>query len=150
MDHNNGVTAVVSQEVFSDIRKLGEIRQLFSDRERDKSYDDRFLAESADRGLSAIGKPVFTFTRNERAAESPWFTGDGELFKALAAHINENGDCIETGGFFVPFSNGCEIGIHGKESMASELAFVTTEQQFRETFGISRMELLAKAKKIAA
>ena len=144
MDHNNGVTAVVSQEVFNDIKKLGKIRQLFSDRERDKSYDDRFLAESADRGLRAIGKPVFTFTRNERASESPWFTGDGELFKALTDYINENGDCIETGGFFVPFSNGCEIGIHGKDAMASEMAYVTTEQQFRDTFGITIAELKAK------
>ncbi len=144
-DYNNGVTAVVSEDVLGDIKKLVEIRRHFAEREREKPFgDDCFLSNSADQGIAALGKPVFTFTRQERFRESPWFTGDTELMNALAEHLKERGDVFQRGSFYVPFSNGCECGLHGPDSMKHELAYVTTEKQFEDTFGVSIGYLVTK------
>jgi len=132
--YNNGVMAIVSEETYNDIQKYWEIVQRLACRN---------LAETASPALKHLCVPIFTFAHIERVKESPWFTGecDNFLFKLLK-HIRDNGGkLIEGESFYVPFSNGCEVGLHGEAVMRNELAYVTTEQQFLETFGVSISEI---------
>lgn len=137
--HNNGVTAIVSEEVKNDYVKDREINSVLNDATH--QVRGRDYSKPLNEGLRHMGKPVFTFTHNERSQKSPWFTGDGELMEMLWEYTITNGGQFEEGGFYVPFSNGCEIGLHGDQAMASELTYVTTDTQFRETFDISRSEV---------
>ena len=140
--YNNGVTAIVSEEVLHDIEKFNKIYHLFIEQEKGKPYtDERKLAHVASEGVRHLATPVFTFARTERVAESPWFTGDTEVLDRLRSYIRYTGGTIESEGFHVPFSNGMEYGMHGHEAMTHELSYVTTEQQFREAFGISIAQL---------
>ena len=145
-NYNNGVTALISEEVSRDIKKQNTIWQLCAKRDAEKAYGDRMLGATASSALNHLCVPIFTFVDPERAAESPWFTGDNKLLNALLDHINENGGFIltEHNNFYVPFSNGSELGMHGEESMKRELAYVTTEMQFRGTFGVSIQEIKAR------
>jgi hypothetical protein len=70
----------------------------------------------------------------ERFEKSPWITGDDKMLNALISHIRNNGGSVKSEGFYVPFSNGCELGIHGEKAMTSELLYVTTERQFVNNF----------------
>ena len=139
--YNNGVTALVSEEVYNNLKKQASIQRLFTEREKDVTFNEQWRTETSYQGLRHLLVPIFTFTRVERFGESPWFTGDINFLNELHKHIEENGGVVESSGFFVPFSNGCEVGIHGKDAMKNELAYVTTEQQFREAFGISVSEI---------
>ena len=141
-NYNNGVTAIVSEEVYNDIHRQRMIRQQFVAREESVEYKDRWRADLASKATEHLTVPIFTFASDDRFEESPWFTGNRQVYKTLVEYIRKNGGVVEEGGFFVPFSNGCEIGMHSKDAMKSELAYVTTSQQFRETFGISQAELV--------
>lgn len=142
--YNNGVSAIVGEATLASIRKHNDIWQLFADREKEVEYKERWRAEVASEATRNLTTPIFTFVRRERFVESPWFTGDTELMHALVAEIKERGDIIQEAGFYVPFSNGCEVGIHGKSSMRSELGYVTSENQFEQVFGISINSLVTK------
>jgi hypothetical protein len=78
--------------------------------------------------------------------KSPWFTGtddpngDSDL-TSLLNYITRNGGRFCSSSFHVPFSNGAEVGLHGREAQLNELRYVTTDSQFKETFGISLGEL---------
>ena len=141
--YNNGVTAIVSEEAYNDFGKLARIYHYFCSQDTDPKCELRKTAYEAVMHLA--NHPTFTFARSERVSESPWFTGDNELAGALMIHIRTSGGSVDQRGFQVPFSNAVELGIHGQDSMKKELAYVTTEEQFRETFGITRAELLAKS-----
>jgi hypothetical protein len=135
---NNGVVAVASEETLNDIRKKNAIRYVLTDAIH--QVQGRDYSKPLTEGLKHFGTPViFTFTRNhERFEGSPWFTGDIDLFTNLRKCADHT---FEEAGFYVPFSNGCEIGIHGDEAMASELEYVTTDKQFYDAFGVTRTEL---------
>ncbi len=139
-DYNNGVQVLISEEVMMDIRKKNAISLFYREAEREKS--GKGFAQIADDAVPLVGTPTFTFTRRERVQDQPWFTGDNDFLEVLVAHIRENGGHIVKGGIYVPFSNGSELGMQGTEAMARELVYVTSEQQFRDTFGISIAELL--------
>ena len=143
--YNNGVTAIISEEVLLNLEKFQYIQCYFIDEEKNRLYSERNLTSVATEGLQHLIRPVFTFARTERVKNSPWFTGENEILYTLVSHIRKNGDDIKNAGFHVPFSNGMELGVHGAEVMKGELSFVTTEQQFRETFGISLAELKQQA-----
>lgn len=134
--YNNGVRALVSEGVLADINKAWAIQQVLND--ADHKVQGRDYSTPLSEGLCHIGTPTFTFVYTDRFVKSPWFTGDNEFLDALCKQIVEDGGRIESSSFHVPFSNGCEIGVHGDRAMASELAYVTTEQQFFETFGVTR------------
>jgi len=105
-------------------------------------YQKRWrLVVAADDATHHLNTPTFTFVRSERFNSSPWFTATDDVLDLLIEHIKKNGGRIEEAAFYVPFSNGCELGIHGKDAMKSDLAYVTTSRQFRETFGISLTDL---------
>lgn len=142
---NNGVTAIVSEEVYNDIHRQRMIRQHFTTCEENVEYNERWLASVADKATNYLNVPTFTFVRPERFQESPWFTATDDVLDRLIDYIKYNGDKIEEAGFYVPFSNGCELGIHGKDAMKNDLAYVTTSQQFRETFGISLSGVASRA-----
>lgn len=135
--YNNGVTAIVSEETYDNIQKHEIIWQLFMEQD----FNSRTLPETAREGLEHLLVPIFTFTRPDRFNVSPWLTGDVAFLNELYAFIKESGGTIESGSFYVPFSNGCETGVHGTDAMKRELRHVTTGQQFRETFGISLSEI---------
>ena len=118
------------------------IRQHFLTSEEKVEYKDRWRASVADKATNHLCLPTFTFVRDDRFIESPWFTGNDNVLELLMKHIKETGGRIESSGFYVPFSNGCEVGMHGKDAMKADLAYVTTQQQFRDTFGISMAELV--------
>ena len=148
-NYNNGVTALVSEDTLADFEKQNAIyTRLNDDDHRVKGRDD--YSKPLSEGLRHLGTPTFTFVRSERFEKSPWFTGDSNLYEALMEHITESEGLLGQGWFHVPFSNGMEIGCHGDRAMASELSYVTTDQQFRDAFGISRTELLAKIEKVTA
>ncbi len=141
--NNNGVTAIVSEETYKDMKKHRTISLWFDKCNIKKSYEERELsAMLVYSALKHLCVPIFTFTNPEREKSSPWFTGDTIILVALMKHIKDNVGIIENGSFYVPFSNGCETGLHGKESMKYELSYVTTEKQFRDAFGISISELI--------
>lgn len=142
---NNGVTALVSELVLADINKKNAIRQILND--DDHKVKGRDISEPLSEGLKHLNtKPVFTFVRGERFAKSPWFTGGEDLISSLHQHLTEKCITVQEGWFHVPFSNAAEIGVHGDQARASELSYVTTEQQFIDAFGISIEELLAKTR----
>lgn len=93
---------------------------------------------------TVLCKPVFTFARTERVKDSPWFTGDFPLLQVVMDYIRERGGEIRETEFYVPFSKGNELGIHGIKALQDELRWITTDTQFEEEFGITRTELLAR------
>ena len=136
---NNGVIALVSEDVYAGLAHRAEIQEALMSR------NDSRATLAMTEGLAHMGTPTFTFARRERFVESPWFTGDCDwgngLFETLCSYIQAEGGRVVKGGFYVPFSNGCETGLHGPTSMADELRHVTTEVQFRATFGLNTNEL---------
>ena len=143
---NNGVTAIVSEEVYNDIQRHNTIWQNFAEREKEVEYKDRYRSDLASEATFHLTTPTFTFTRVERFSESPWFTGDMYDLNEVIKFIEENGGVVEHSGFYVPFSNAAEIGLHGKQAMRGDLVHVTNSQQFRETFGISLPEIKERAR----
>jgi hypothetical protein len=137
---DNGVVALTSVDTLNDMAKYIAIIENIKDVQL--KNDSKALYDS----LAHLNQGViFTFSRDrERFKKSPWFTGDIDLFASIRRHFRNSEHTFEERSFFVPFSNGCELGFHGESAMATEFRFVTTEQQFREAFGISRSELLAK------
>lgn len=142
--YNNGVNAIVSEEVLRDLEKRQEIYKVFWSH---SAYFQSAEFNSARRdGLRGLGVPIFTFVSPERFKTAPWCTGDNDLRDAVLKQIQKNGGDVYIKSFHVPFSNGIECGLSGPESMVAELAHVTTEQQFRETFGVSIEECLKNNK----
>ena len=140
--NNNGVTAIVVEETYKDIMKNEMISSWFEERSTKKSHEERNLhAIVVCLATQYLSIPTFTFTHCNRASVSPWFTGDTKILIALIKHIKEMRGVLLDGSFYVPFSNGSEIGLHGVDSMRSELNYVTTQKQFRDTFGISISKL---------
>ena len=130
---NNGVLALMGEDAYNNTGKCNRIRMTLND--PNHRAPGRDIDEPLDKGLAHIPiTPVFTFTHNERFAKSPWFTGGGLLLEVLYECVLAGGK-IEEGWFYVPFSNGAEIGMHGDRAMVRELSYVTTAEQFRETFG---------------
>ncbi len=117
---NNGVVAVASEETVKNIRRRNEILS---------RINQRFYGV-ATKALEHLTGPVFTFCDKDRLEKSPWFTGDFALGETLLDWISNNGGSVEKGSFYVPFSNACETGVHGENALASELSYVTTEEEF--------------------
>jgi len=105
------------------------------------------LREVAIASLIHFVTPIFTFTVNDNRFDSqPWFTGGLSMLMELEKHIEDEGGKIETNeNLYVPFSNGDEMGHNGDDYMRSELQFVTTREQFCETFGIDVSEIRRQA-----
>ena len=145
---NNGVTAIASERVVDDLERLnghgGIIHSL------DTFCNSAEARQALNRVFSHIGKPIFAFVSPERFTHQPWFTGSTLIWEALADYIEFEGGIIKGGGFYVPFSNGNEMGMHGLEAMENELRFVTTSQHFRETFGIEYGEVYRWRERTAA
>ena len=141
---NNGVWAIVAEEI---LRNRGHIRLISTILEDELRKGGRTVPDGSFRaiqeGLAHIPQtPIFTFALDGRAAGSPWLTGSRHLSEALEAYIHaEDGELQGNGGFYVPFSNGSELGAHGADAMRNELQYVTTEAQFRDTFGIGPREV---------
>lgn len=142
--YNNGVTTITSEEILRNREKVGQIREALQQQELRAGglipRDD--LATAAQEGLRHIPKvPIFTFSDMERHSRSPWLSGNFHLENAVIAYIEEEGGKCKPVYSYVPFSNGTELGLHGPEAMCSELRYVTTETQFRDTFGIGPREV---------
>ena len=142
--YNNGVNAIVSEEVLRDLEKRQEIYKVFQGHSAHFQTQEYEVAKAE--GLRGLGLPIFTFVNPERFKTAPWCTGDTDLLTALQKQIQKDGGVLYITGFYVPFSNGAECGLSGPESVAAELAYVTTERQFRETFGVSIEECLKNNK----
>jgi len=145
---NNGVVAIVNEEVYNDLKKANEIWMHFDERDRngDLPDEERWRGEVAIRATAHLAVPIFTFVHGNRHKTSPWFTGGEELWSALYNYLENSGATVRGSSFFVPFSNGAELGIHGKDAMMSELKHVTTSTHFLEVFGISQTELLDRVR----
>lgn len=112
--HNNGVFAIVSAEVYAEIKKY------------------KALPEHV-RCLRDYPGPIFTFV-NENVADHSTFrgyvTGTTRLMDRLLRDA-----IVSDGDFAVPFSNAFQI--NGDEV---ELRFRTTGDELVETFGLVRSE----------
>ena len=153
-DYNNGVRAIAHELVWTHYQRCTEIvRRLTGDeivrRLANEGLTESMLVNTLEDALHSTDGPVFTFASPERVAESPWFTGDFTLLEKLCKYIESEGGIIKGTGLYVPFSNGLEVGFHGAEAQAEELAWVTNGWQFFQTFGITveALELMAVAKK---
>jgi hypothetical protein len=134
---NNGVSALAHEAVVANFRKQNAIMNALKNLQ---TKEDRELIYSAlDGHLPAY--PIFTFVRPERFKDSPWFTGDDKLFIALTEYLKNHGARVIHQGLFVPFSNGYEVGAHGVDAQAGELCYVTSDEEFEKTFGVSIKEL---------
>jgi len=137
---NNGVRALVSSAVADDMEKQAAIRNRIIE-----IWRKRDVFKPLDIGLMHLGTPTFTFSSKMLNRNSPWLTGDNDLYVALVAELENQGyQVVQTSSIFVPFSNGTETGSSGFDAMAEELRYVTTSDQFTATFGISIDALKAK------
>ncbi len=133
---NNGVTALAEKSVIKVAEKRLEIMNALGDRLLSVDNLPQWFRPG----------PIFTFASTERVKNSPWLTGSSDLLECLLEEIRfEDGEIIEGISFFVPFSNGSEIGLHGAEAQKEALSYVTTEEEFESTFGISKDELISRA-----
>ena len=138
--HNNGVTALAMEEAVAELDRLFEIGAAISTLGQ-IGHDER---TAVNRALDRLRLPIFTFAREERVRDEPWFTGDFRLYQVLCDYVRDAGGSKWPGHFYVPFSNGIEMGHRGLQAMCDELQFVTTRQQFRDVFGISYDELVER------
>lgn len=148
-DFNNGVQAICTEETnaaWNQRRRILEVVEARYETTVDHNNSVELISRkkvaiaAAERSLPPSG-PIFTFAIPERVACSPWFTGAHDDCRRLILHLEHTTELRVHQGLFVPFSNGCELGYHGPEALESELKFVTSPQQFRETWGISIQEL---------
>lgn len=116
-DSNNGVTAVVTEEVY---KKLEE---------RQKLRIECHNSGLPDPQLPPI-RPVFTFSGPDHHSFG-FMTGSYTLMKRLLA-----GHDVRDGGIYVPFSNGVELGSCGQESGRFERGFMTSLDEAIEAFGL--------------
>jgi len=147
---NNGVLALATAETVKNMRRrrmivscIGSLGSEEGDHElqREWRYGNANVAE---RTLQHRG-PIFTFCEPERYEKSPWFTGNlGHLHFLLDYIMKQGGECMD-GEFYVPFSNGAEMGLHGKESLANELSYVVDENDVVATFGMLTEEINRRA-----
>ena len=141
---NNGVEAIVAEDVFLGMVQVEAITAILEKNECDRGglicpYP---VTEAIEKGLKHFAQtPIFTFADADRVASSPWITGNRRLLRVLLEYIQEEGGAYREGMVYVPFSNAAEIGAHGVAAQAKELAYTTTDQQFRDTFGIGPREL---------
>lgn len=116
--HNNGVTAVVTEEVYKRIQERGEL-----------------LAECKGKGLPCPQlppiTPIFTFGLTGHHSFM-FFTGSLELKEKLL-----EGHDVKHESFWVPFSNGNEWACRYKPELAEwEWQFLTSADQVIEAFGL--------------
>lgn len=142
-DYNNGVSAIAHKTVREHAYRCSEIVTRFT-QEHGGSHSP--LAGGIEAALRSTQGPIFTFASTERVAESPWFTGDFDLYGTLLAHIEQEGGVI-TRGLYVPFSNGMEVGLHGQKLQCIELGWVASGWQFFQTFGVTLDELQVRIAK---
>ena len=114
---NNGVTAVMTEEAYL---KKEERRAL--------------IAETEKKGLGTpnlpqVG-PIFTFGRTEHRSFK-FLTGSTITMNRLL----DDHEVLD-GNIWVPFSNGSELGSHGKEAQEFELQFMTSLDEAVEAFGL--------------
>ena len=135
--HNNGVTALAMEEAVAELDRLFEIGAAISTLGQ-IGHDER---TAVNRALDRLRLPIFTFAREERVRDEPWFTGDFRLYQVLCDYVRDAGGSQWPGHFYVPFSNGDETNLHGRRAQLQELRYVATNAQFVMTFGISLQEL---------
>jgi len=135
--YNGGVNALVDRQTWLGLNKADQILKAIWQHDPGSKVAINYLP--------TVTTPIFTFANHKRVQTSPWFTGHTEHLEKLYDHIRRHGGklCSEYGNFYVPFSNGSETGLHGKEEQIRELQYVTSRQQFFQTFGITLEELWA-------
>lgn len=139
-DRNNGVYALVAEEVFNSRVRFDKIRQVLS--AHPPVNDGRQFDVALLSAIPLPRRPIFTFVSSQtRSDESPWFTGNEAMLDNLREHILDEGGRIEQSSVWVPFSNGAEMGYHGLDAQCAELWYVTTDEQFFQAFGITLEDL---------
>ncbi len=126
LSRNNGVTAVVPDEVVQRVHRLQK--------------------EAGAQGARIIGldyRPTFTFTANPDEHPMRVYTGDLALMERL---LEGHESVRPSGAGYVPFSNGIEYSLFSeypekKESAQYEMTFVTTLAEAIEAFGLQVPEL---------
>jgi len=137
---NNGVIALVNERIFHSLNLMGDIR---ADVYAASSRAPQAVQSVVTKGLQHLMTPIFTFSISHRIRNRNWFTGGSYLYDAVRKHMRAtNHGLCGSYSFYVPFSNGLERGHGGSDGIAFELGFVTTEQQFQDTFGEGTRELL--------
>lgn len=99
------------------------------------------VAEIVSKNIRLAAHPIFTFVKQERYDESPWFTGNMDDFDSLCDYITRQGGRVQKSSFFVPFSNGMETRWQDPEQQSRELRYVTTIEDFHKEFGITPEEI---------
>jgi len=144
-NRNNGVTAITSQDYSEETAQLVEQLCVYYDAQGFTAQEQKDAKNAV---ISVVFfKPVFTFARAERVMNSPWFTGGVMLAQTLKYYIKQEGGIIQEADFYVPFSNGYELGIHGVKALQDELRWITTKMEFEQEFGVSLTSLLKETHK---
>lgn len=126
---NNGVTAVVEESILRNIERRQNI--------------ERTLGESVGNALDHLQQtPIFTFADSSSENIGYFVTSHMSwVANALKRYIVAMDGTYEGGSFYVPFSNQYERRRVDRKTQAAELRYVTSEQQFEETFGASVREI---------
>lgn len=143
---HNGVIAVISEEVLEGVKERSILYEQLLKQCIQHGATEKKASFGINKGLLHMDIPTFTFVEQERFDRYPaLFTGSYREFDILYKRLMERGDKIKPEGFYVPFSNGLELGMRGAANLANELRFKTTRTQFRQTFGFSLGELRVEA-----
>lgn len=126
---NNGVTGVLDEKILRNIERRANI--------------ERTLGEAVGSALDHLPQtPVFTFADSSGENLGYFVTSHMRwVATALKRYIVAMGGTYEGGSFYVPFSNQWERRRVDRKTQALELRYVTSEQQFEETFGVSLNEI---------
>ena len=131
---NNGVVAITSDHALAFEQKKSAVDKALLE---GKLLPNKAF-EAVNSALDTLPTgPVFTFVARERFNKSPWFTEDDGILPALIAHIEAEGGRVIDRNFHVPFSNDYE-NVHGDpERLRKELRWITSPQQFIDTFHVT-------------
>ena len=134
--HSSGTIALASSSVIANHELRFEIRSLLtmiaaSNGGRRKLENVDYCVDA---GLSHHPiTPIFSFV--VKTQYTRLYTGDHHMFENLRAYIIEKGGDIKEADIYVPFSDHRKLISKNPGVLIRELGFVTTSQQFIETFG---------------
>lgn len=127
---NNGVVAVMTALTYEEIKR--------------QSYLAADIGWDQVHALHEYPLPIFTFVRDEQydAETAKYVTGPLSLLDRMVHKLP--GVTVETGDFYVPFSNSFERS-HYASTRDAELKYRTTTLQCVEAFGLVSSALVHRA-----
>jgi hypothetical protein len=145
--YRSGAFALAKHDV---VREHKKYRAIMNEIEGHSLFNSEKGFDKAARRILApkLKGPIFSFPTE--GGFSMMFTGPYRLYELTIEHITRNGGRIikESNDIYVPFTAGRrEMGIWTSPAiLAEEMSYVTTREEYVETFHVTPDELLRGAK----